>query len=123
MLREAVDIYTDNSVRRGCLMLTSAINCAPANKNVEDEMRKYRIQTPDIIRKRLERGVTEGDIPKGRDLEPLVSLYTSFALGVPMRARDGASKKSLLAGVTGAMAAWDQLLGDARTAKPGPKPR
>src|SRR5262249_43589165 len=80
MLREAVQVYTETAVQRGCLMLTSAINCSPANKGVEEGMRKYRVQAPDIIRKRLERGIAEGDVPKDRDLEPLVSLYASFAL-------------------------------------------
>jgi hypothetical protein len=78
-------------------------------------MRPYRAQAPDLIRKRLERGVAEGDVPKGVDLELLVSLYAGLVYGLPVRARDGASRKALLAGVTGAMAAWDQLI--------SPKPR
>lgn len=114
MLREAVDIYCEPNPQRGCLQLLGAINCTPANKSVQDHMRTYRIHVPDVIRERLERGVAEGDVPKGVDLEPLVSLYASFVLGLPIRARDGASREALLAGVTGAMAAWDQLVGPAR---------
>ena len=91
-----------------------AINCAPANKSVQDRMRTYRIQAPDLIRKRLERGVAEGDMPKGVDLEPLVSLYASFVHGLPVRARDGASRDDMLAGVTAAMAAWDGSIGPTR---------
>jgi AcrR family transcriptional regulator len=110
MLREAVDIYSDPNTPRGCLLFLGAINCAPANKPVQDQMRPYRVQAPDLIRNRLERGVAEGDVPKGADLEPLVSLYTSLVYGLPVRARDGASRETLLAGVTGAMAAWDRLI-------------
>lgn len=111
MLRAAVDIYSDPDTPHGCLLHLGAINCAPANKSVEDRMRDYRIRAPDLIRKRLERGVAEGDVPKGIDLEPLVSLYAIFVHGLPMRARDGASRETMLAGVAAAMAAWDRLIG------------
>jgi AcrR family transcriptional regulator len=111
MLREQIDIFCDSSTPRGCLVILGAVNCAPANKSVEDHMRGYRIQIPDVIRKRLKRGVAEGDVPKGVDLEPLVSLYASIVHGLAMRARDGTTRSKLLAGVTAAMGAWDHLMG------------
>lgn len=114
MLREAVDIYCDPDTPRGCLLFLSAVNCAPANKSVQDRMRGYRAQVPDLIRRRLERGVAEGDVPQHLDLEPLVSLYAGLAHALPLRARDGASRQHLLAGITAAMAAWDHLIGLAR---------
>jgi len=117
MLREAIDIYSDQKTPHGCLVIMGAINCAPANKSVQDRMRSYRVHAPNLIRNRLKRGVAEGDVPKGVDLEPLVSLFTNFVYGLPMRARDGASRKDMLAGIAAAMAAWDRLIGPARTRK------
>jgi AcrR family transcriptional regulator len=113
LLRESIDIYCDPNTPRGCLVLLGATNCAPANRSVQDHMRVYRVQVPDLIRKRLKRGVAEGDVPKDVDLEPLVSLYASLVHGLPMRARDGAARSKLLAGVAAAMAAWDHLIGPA----------
>jgi len=123
MLREIVDICSGSNTPRGCLLFLGAINCAPANKSLQDYMRPFRVQALDMIRKRLERGVAEGDVPKDIDLEPMVSLYGGIIYGLPVRARDGASRKSLLAGVTGAMAAWDQLISrkPARLSKRSPK--
>jgi AcrR family transcriptional regulator len=115
MLRESVDVHSDPTTPPGCLMFLGAVNCTPANRSVQDHLRGYRIQAPDLIRKRLERGVAEGDVPKSADLEPLVSLYASLVHGLPLRARDGAAREELLAGVVGAMAAWDQLI----SAEPG----
>jgi hypothetical protein len=77
-------------------------------------MQAYRSQAPGLIRKRLERGVAEGDVPKGVDLKPLVSLYASVVYGLPVRSRDGASRNEMLAGAAAAMAAWDYLIGPAR---------
>lgn len=117
MLRAAVDIYSDPNMPHGCLIHLGAINCAPASRSVQDRLRTYRIQAPALIRKRLERGVAEGDVPKGLDLEPLVSLYASLVHGLPMRAHDGASRGELLAAVTAAMAAWDAMVGPDTTLK------
>jgi hypothetical protein len=114
MLREAVDMFCGPNTPAGCLVALGAINCTPASKSVQDHMRSYRVQAPQLIRKRLKRGVAEGDVPDGVDLDPLVSLYTTFFQGLPLRARDGTSRKDLLAGITGAMAAWDHLIGPAR---------
>lgn len=111
MLREAVDIYCDPDTPRGCLLFLSAVNCTPANKSVQDRMRDYRARVPDVIRRRIERGVAEGDVPQHLNLEPLVSLYADLAHALPLRARDGASRQDLLAGVTAGMAAWDHLIG------------
>jgi len=111
MLREIVGICSGVKTPRGCLLFLGAINCAPANRSLQDYMRPFRVQAPDMIRKRLERGVEEGDVPEDVDLEPLISLYAGLIYGLPVRARDGTSRKALLAGVTGAMAAWDQLIG------------
>jgi AcrR family transcriptional regulator len=114
VMRESVNVMCDKSTPLGCLMFLGAINCTPANKTVQDHMRSYRIRAPDLIRKRLERGVAEGDVPRGVDLEPLISLYVSVVHGLPIRARDGASRDALLAGISAAMAAWDRLIGPPR---------
>jgi AcrR family transcriptional regulator len=114
MLRESVERCTDPDTPPGCLMFLGAINCAPANKAIADHMRPFRVEGADVIRARLDRGIAEGDVPPGVDIEPLVSLYASLAHGVPMRARDGASREELLSGVAAGMAAWDHLVGHAR---------
>jgi AcrR family transcriptional regulator len=114
LLRGAVEIYCDPDTPHGCLLFLSAVNCTPTNRSVQDRMRGYRMRVPDLIRARLEQGVAEGDVPQHVDLEPLVSLYAGLAHGLPLRARDGASRQDLLAGVTAAMAVWDHLIGLAR---------
>jgi AcrR family transcriptional regulator len=114
MLRESVDVFCGRDTPHGCPVILGGVHCAPASKAVQDKLRLCRLQVPDVFRKRLERGVAEGDLP-GVDLTPLVSFYATFYLGLPMRAHDGTSRDELLAGVSAAMAAWDQLIGSAGT--------
>jgi AcrR family transcriptional regulator len=111
MMRESVNLMCGTDTPLGCLMFLGAINCTPANRSVQDHMRTYRVEAPSLIRGRLERGVAEGDVPKGVDLEPLTSLYASVVHGLPIRARDGASRDELQAGISAAMKAWDHLIG------------
>jgi AcrR family transcriptional regulator len=113
MLREAVDVFCGRDTPPGCPVILGGVHCAPASKAVQDKLRLCRLQVSGVFRKRLERGVAEGDLPDV-DLTPLVSFYATFYLGLPMRANDGASRDELLAGVSAAMAAWDQLIGPPR---------
>ncbi|WP_456796884.1 TetR/AcrR family transcriptional regulator [Bradyrhizobium sp. USDA 4473] len=109
MLRAGVDIYRSSDRPAGCLVFLGAINCAPASKGVQDKMVGYRAAVATVLRRRLRRGIAEGDLPVGCDVEPLISLYTTVFTGLPLRARDGASREELLLAATASMAAWDSL--------------
>lgn len=94
----------------GCMLMTGAINCMRANREVEDYLRDIRSRRQWIIRRRRRRGVMEGDLPPGLDLTALASFYTTVLDGLSTQARDGASRKALRAAVGCAMAAWDKLV-------------
>lgn len=111
MLHEAADVYCPRGPGRpaGCLVITGAINCAPASQAAHDYLQQFRQQAPQLIQARLERGVAEGDLPAGVDLAAIASFYTTVLHGLAIRAHDGASREALLAAADAAMAAWDQL--------------
>lgn len=88
MLRESVAIFAGAKTPPGCLVFLGAVNCTPASQGVQERMVGYRAQVSDVIRGRLVRGMAEGDLPDGLDLEPLVSLYATVLNGLPLRARD-----------------------------------
>jgi hypothetical protein len=96
----------------GRMLMTGAINCMRANREVEDYLRDIRSRRQRIIRRRLRRGVTEGDLPPGLDLTALASFYTTVLDGLSTQARDGASRKALGAAAGCAMAAWDKLVAE-----------
>jgi AcrR family transcriptional regulator len=109
MLRAAVNQVCGHGTPRGCLMVLGGINCTPANKGVEDLLRKERSRREKVIRQRLRRGVADGDTPSNADLTAISSFYTTVVDGVTLQARDGASNKKLQTVVDEAMAAWDSL--------------
>jgi len=109
MLRAAAESVCGQGKPHGCLMVLGALNCMPANKSIEDFMREQRSLREKFVRQRLRQGVVKGDLPAKTDINALVSFYASIVDGMAIRARDGASRKSLEAIVECAMAAWDTL--------------
>jgi AcrR family transcriptional regulator len=107
-LRAAVEGFCRPGNPRGCLMVLGAVNCMPANKHIEDFMKQHRSIRMKFIRQRLRRGVAEGNMPAEADTNMLASFYSSIVDGMAIRARDGASRKTLNLIVDRAMSAWDR---------------
>jgi AcrR family transcriptional regulator len=112
LLYAAVESFSCPNTPHGCMIVLGAINCMRANRDVEDYLRDMRSIRQKTIRRRLRRGVTEGDLPPGLDLTALASFYTTVLDGLAIQARDGASRKTLKATVGCAMAAWDKLVAE-----------
>lgn len=110
MLRAAVDCFCRRDKPHGCLIVLGTMNCSHASSRVQKHLFTLRLQRGEQIKRRLERGVAEGDLPADADVPTLASFYTTALLGLSMHARDGASRKALMAAVGGAMAAWDNLV-------------
>jgi AcrR family transcriptional regulator len=111
MLKASTDLVCGHGHPRGCLIVLSGINCAPASKGVEDFLRAQRALREKALRQRLRRGIAEGDLPASADVNGLVSFYTSLLDGMAIQARDGASRRALADIVKCGMAAWDSLVG------------
>lgn len=109
MLHEAADLFCTPGKPAGCLIVTAAINCAPASKGVHDHVQQLRRQAPKLIHDRLEQAVADGDLSADRDLAAIASFYATVFHGLAIRAHDGAPHEALIAAADAAMAAWDQL--------------
>ncbi len=118
MLRASLDAFNQSNGPRGCLIVLGALNCTRANKEAHDHLRTLRQQVAEIIRKRLQRAVGDGELSPDLDLAGIASFYATVLHGLAIRARDGAARPALLAAVDGAMAAWKGL-----TASPRPTRR
>jgi AcrR family transcriptional regulator len=109
MLVQAADLFRSPDNSAGCLVITGAVNCAPANERVHDLLQEFRQQTPHVILERLKRAVADGDLAADLDLVTIASFYATVLQGLALRSHDGASHQDLVAVAEAAMAAWDQL--------------
>lgn len=110
MLRAAVDVFLARDDARGCLIVLGAMNCTRTNRDAHEHLRTVRSQGTEMIRQRLNRAVDEGELPDGLPLAEMAAFYTTLLHGLAIRARDGASRASLIAAVDVAMAAWPTLV-------------
>jgi AcrR family transcriptional regulator len=117
MMRAAVHLFQANGSAPGCLVVLGAINSTRTSKDAHDLLCAARSEGNEAIRQRLVRAVEEGELPKGLPLAEIAGFYTTFMQGLAVRARDGASRASMLAWVEGAMAAWPALTKPKRATK------
>lgn len=114
MLRYHAADYVNPSKPPGCMAVLAAIVGAPENKSVRALMTKTRRAAMSMLANRIKRGQAEGDVPAGADAAAMAAFYTTFLQGMSIQARDGATKKQLLAASEAAIAAWDGMTGGKR---------
>ncbi len=117
MLREAARDFS-GAPGRGCLVVLGAPHRTPGNNTVYDDLAKRRAQALVQLRRRLKKGIVDGDVPRGTDIGSIAAFYTTVLNGLSLQARDGASRRCLLGVVACAMSAWDALV--QRLERPAP---
>lgn len=110
MLRYHAADYVNPEKPPGCMAVLSAIVGAPENKSVRALMTRTRRAAMEVFAARVRRGQAEGDVPRAADAATIGAFYMTFLQGMSIQARDGATKKQLLAATDAAMAAWDGMM-------------
>jgi hypothetical protein len=80
------------------------VNSLPETEPLRDLLKGVRRATVDLIHKRLDRGVRDGELPAGTDTHQLATFYDAVLRGISLQARDGATREELLGTVAVAMA-------------------
>ncbi|MBI3562480.1 MAG: TetR/AcrR family transcriptional regulator [Gammaproteobacteria bacterium] len=110
VLRVSAEEYTRPNKPRGCLIVLGTLHANDGNETMRREMQVHRAGSMTMLLQRLKRGVTEGELPNGPDWRAIATFYSTVQQGMSIQARDGASRKTLLAVADCAMAAWDGLV-------------
>ncbi|MCA1326168.1 TetR/AcrR family transcriptional regulator [Herbaspirillum sp. alder98] len=95
---------------RGCMVVVSAINCAPENAEHSDALSQRRHQRRNEIRARLLQAQRDGEIRADVDITALGDFYTGFLNGMALGARDGLSSARLTATIGPAMLPLESVL-------------
>lgn len=117
--REAVDgflrataiAFTRPGTPPGCMIALGALHEGEASEAICRDLRERRAWGVGVLKARLERGVSEGELPAGADCEAIASFYATVQHGMSILARDGADREALLAVAGRAMAGWEGVVG------------
>jgi AcrR family transcriptional regulator len=97
LFREGIELYTRKERPRGCMVVSSATNCADQNEQVRTWLSERRRARTASIVKRIRVAVDAGELHRGTNAEVLGDLYAAALHGVSIQARDGVARKRLLA--------------------------
>lgn len=98
---------------RGCMLTLSdaATEDAPQLCKLITGERAKALKT---LQARLQRGITEGDLPATVDVKSTARFYLTIQQGMSIQARDGATRRDLESIAATAMAAWPVPAGKPR---------
>jgi AcrR family transcriptional regulator len=97
MFREGVELYTRKHGPRGCMVVSSATNCTDSNDPVREWLSEHRRARTASIARRIQQAVYTGELPQGTDAAMLGDLYAATLHGISIQARDGVTRRRLLA--------------------------
>ena len=106
LLTDLVQYFTEPGHARGCLMLMASTTAATTSPRLQELLAEERAAGKARLRARLEAAVRNGELPADTDVGALANFYAAVIAGMSLQARDGASRKSLVATVEAAMRAW-----------------
>ncbi|QSB07087.1 TetR/AcrR family transcriptional regulator [Natronoglycomyces albus] len=104
-LRALTVEYADPSHPPGCLVITAAVNCAPASADVEQRLRGIRQAARQGLIARIQADIDAGLLAADVDAEALGTYVAAVIQGMSTQARDGATTEDLLGIVELAMRA------------------
>lgn len=107
MLRNNARAYTAPGKPRGCMVVHAASIGSVEARAVREFLGEIRQQTQQLIVKRLQRGVREGDVAAAADPLRIARFYGAVLGGLSLQARDQAPLTTLTTIIDDAMAAWD----------------
>lgn len=106
LLTDLAALYTAGTHPRGCLMVLASTTAASSSPRLQALLAEQRAMGKATLKARIQRGVEDGDLPPDTDAGALANFYSAVIAGMSLQARDGASRKSLMAMVETAMRAW-----------------
>jgi AcrR family transcriptional regulator len=95
LMNGAVDLMADPAHPSGCLLVQGALSCSEEGEPVRQELATRRCQGMASLRERLERAITEGDLPPETDAADLARYISTVTEGLGVQAAGGASQSEL----------------------------
>lgn len=108
LLLEAAAGLTDPDHPSGCMAVQGAMTCGEASECLRQELESYRLDHERLVRERLERAATAGDLPPHTDPAALARLVTTIIHGMSVQAAAGAGRADLEEIVHAALAFWPE---------------
>lgn len=102
----AINMVMDPRHADGCLLVQGALASGPGAKMIQKDLATRRAGAEMLVRRRLERAIDEGDLPKGADAARLAKYFVTVLWGMSVQAAGGATREELEGVARMALEAW-----------------
>jgi AcrR family transcriptional regulator len=106
LIEEAAAFFTNAASPAGCMISLAGTQLPPHLRSVAEYTKSLRKLFEQALVRRLRKGVSDDDLPPGTNVKELAAYFGTIFRGMAVQARDGASRKQLLATCRLAMRAW-----------------
>ena len=106
VLNGAADSITHSLNPHGCLLVQGALACGGETDDIKRDLAEKRSGSENLLRNRLLRAQTEGELPPEADPQALSRFYSTVLSGMSVEASGGATRKDLQSVIDLAMNAW-----------------
>jgi AcrR family transcriptional regulator len=106
LLGGTISALTDSSHPSGCMMVQAALVCGEEADPIRLELCSRRAEADALLCRRLERAVTEGDLPADTDYATLARYLSTVIRGLGVQAAGGANREELWAVAHLALQVW-----------------
>lgn len=107
ILRNAARAFTPEADDQpGCMVSAGMLTCSPGDQGVAEYVRGLRGAPLEAMIRRMERARKQGELPASANARTLARFYSAVVTGMAVQARDGATRRDLLALADQAMDAW-----------------
>jgi AcrR family transcriptional regulator len=105
-IEETGAFFTNGASPAGCMISLAGTHLPSHLQSVAEFTKSLRKGFEQELVKRLRKGISDGDLPPGTNVKELAAYFDAVIRGMAVHARDGASRKELLAICRVAMRAW-----------------
>jgi AcrR family transcriptional regulator len=109
MLRNNARNYATPGRPRGCMVVLAASVGSSESEEIRAFLSSIRKSSRDQLAKRVQRGIRDGDVPRGADAQRVAVFYFTLLTGLSVQARDGVSAQTMNRAIDDAMALWEVL--------------
>ena len=106
LLNGAIDMVTNRRHPDGCLLVQGALASGPMTENMRAELSRRRASAEAAVRRRFERAIAEGDLPRDADAARLARYMITVIWGLSVEASGGATKAQLKEVADMALRSW-----------------
>jgi len=106
LLLDAVKMFTHPDNPGGCLVLSGSTNYTAESDDIREALAERRRLAERTVRGRIKAGQQAGELADDADVDALAGAVTAVLYGLAVKARDGASRASLVRAAEQSMRMW-----------------